>query len=72
MDAIVSDFLNINRNKNMKAVKILIIFPLVMVGYVVGFVWESISVGISAGKRCVDDFGTECAEKHRKGEYDFR
>lgn len=45
----------------MKLTKVLIIFPLILEGYIIGFVCESFAIGIHAGRAAVCKMGDECA-----------
>jgi hypothetical protein len=46
----------------MKAIKILTMFPIMCAGYVIGFLYQSIAVGIYAGKCAVEAVAETCAK----------
>ncbi len=48
------------------AIKVLTVFPLIIFGYIIGFLATSIVVGFCAGKHDVEKLGEECAEKIKK------
>lgn len=47
-------------------IKVLTVFPLLIIGYVIGFVWQSFAVGICAGQDCVNKLGDKCAKDSSK------
>jgi hypothetical protein len=55
----------------MSTLKILCIFPICLIGYVIGFVFESLNIGIVAGRDSVEKLAVKCyneltAKKQKK------
>lgn len=48
------------------AIKVFTVLPLILIGYLIGFVWQSVVVGICAGQDCVNKLAEKCANMRKE------